>query len=70
MGIAIGTLEKINKGLNNYVEFAVTHFIIYFIGLNNSALKFKSKLIKKRQHSIMVLQINVKLQYDLYFSIH
>lgn len=54
VGITISTFENIIKGLNNYVEFGVAPFIIHFIGLNNSALKFKSKIINKIQYSIMV----------------
>lgn len=47
-GITIGAPEKIIKGLNEYVELGVTHFIIHFIGLNNSILNlFKSKVVKK-----------------------
>lgn len=47
-GIIIGMPEKIIKGLNEYTELGVTHFIIRFIGLNNSVLKlFKSKVVNK-----------------------
>jgi F420-dependent oxidoreductase-like protein len=47
-GITIGIPEKIIKGLNEYIEIGVTHFIIHFIGLNNSVLKlFKSKVVNK-----------------------
>jgi hypothetical protein len=47
-GITIGVPEKIIKGINEYVELGVTHFIIHFIGLNNSVLKlFRSKVVKK-----------------------
>jgi len=47
-GIAIGIPEKIIKGLNEYIEIGVTHFIIHFIGLNNSVLKlFRSKIVNK-----------------------
>jgi len=47
-GITIGTPEKIIKGVNEYIEFGVSHFVIHFIGLNNSSLKlFKSKIINK-----------------------
>jgi F420-dependent oxidoreductase-like protein len=47
-GISIGIPEKIIKGLNDYIELGVTHFIIHFIGLNNSVLKlFRSKVVKK-----------------------
>jgi F420-dependent oxidoreductase-like protein len=47
-GITIGIPEKIIKGLNEYIEIGVTHFIIHFIGLNNSVLNsFKSKVVNK-----------------------
>jgi F420-dependent oxidoreductase-like protein len=47
-GITIGDPEKITKGLNEYIALGVTHFILHFIGLNNSALKlFKSKVVNK-----------------------
>ena len=47
-GITIGVPEKIVKALNEYVELGVTHFIIHFIGLNNSILKlFRSKVANK-----------------------
>jgi F420-dependent oxidoreductase-like protein len=47
-GITIGIPEKIIKGLNEYIEIGVTHFIIHSIGLNNSVLKsFRSKVVNK-----------------------
>jgi len=47
-GITVGIPEKIIKGLNEYVELGITHFIIHFIGLNNSVLKlFRSKVVNK-----------------------
>jgi alkanesulfonate monooxygenase SsuD/methylene tetrahydromethanopterin reductase-like flavin-dependent oxidoreductase (luciferase family) len=47
-GITVGVPEKIIKGLNEYIEIGVTHFIIHFIGLNNSVLKlFRSKVVNK-----------------------
>lgn len=47
-GITIGVHEKITKGLNEYIKPGVTHFIIHFIGLNNSVLKlFRSKVVNK-----------------------
>lgn len=46
--ITIGTREKIIRGLNDYIEFGVSHFVIHFKGLNNSSLRlFKSKTINK-----------------------
>jgi alkanesulfonate monooxygenase SsuD/methylene tetrahydromethanopterin reductase-like flavin-dependent oxidoreductase (luciferase family) len=47
-GISIGIPEKIIKGLNEYIDIGVTHFIIHFKGLNNSVLKlFRSKVVNK-----------------------
>jgi len=47
-GITVGIPEKIIKGLNEYVELGITHFIIHFIGLNDSVLKlFRSKVVNK-----------------------
>ena len=47
-GITIGTPEKIIKGLNEYIELGVSHFVIHFKGLNNSILElFKSHIINK-----------------------
>jgi alkanesulfonate monooxygenase SsuD/methylene tetrahydromethanopterin reductase-like flavin-dependent oxidoreductase (luciferase family) len=47
-GITLGTPEKIISGLNQYIEFGVSHFIIQFKDLNNSILKlFRSQIINK-----------------------
>jgi F420-dependent oxidoreductase-like protein len=47
-GITIGIPEKIIKGINEYIALGITHFIIHFIGLNNSVLKlFRSEVINK-----------------------
>ena len=47
-GIAIGVPERIVKGINEYLELGVTHFIFQFIGLDEQTLKlFHSKVIKK-----------------------
>jgi alkanesulfonate monooxygenase SsuD/methylene tetrahydromethanopterin reductase-like flavin-dependent oxidoreductase (luciferase family) len=47
-GITIGVPEKIIKGINEYIELGVTHFIIHFTGLNNSVPKlFRSKVVRK-----------------------
>jgi len=47
-GITIGTPEKIVKGLNEYIELGVSHFVIHFKALNNSVLElFKSQIINK-----------------------
>ena len=47
-GIVIGTPEKIIKGLNEYIDIGVNHFVIHFKGLNDTTLKlFHSKIISK-----------------------
>jgi F420-dependent oxidoreductase-like protein len=47
-GITIGTPEKILKGINDYLDYGVRHFIFHFMGLNKIALKlFDSKVINK-----------------------
>jgi F420-dependent oxidoreductase-like protein len=47
-GIAIGVPERIVKGINEYLELGVTHFIFQFIGLDEKTLElFHSKVIRK-----------------------
>lgn len=47
-GIAIGVPEKILKGINEYIDIGVTHFVFQFIGLDEKSLKlFYSKVIRK-----------------------
>jgi F420-dependent oxidoreductase-like protein len=47
-GIAIGTPEKIMKGISKYVDIGVRHFILHFIGLNDATLRlFDSKVIRR-----------------------
>ncbi|MBA3976839.1 MAG: TIGR03560 family F420-dependent LLM class oxidoreductase [Nitrosopumilus sp.] len=47
-GIAIGTPERILKGINEYVEMGVTHFILHFIGIDQGSLRiFDSKIINQ-----------------------
>ncbi len=47
-GITIGVPERIVKGINEYLELGVTHFIFQFIGLDEKTLKlFHSKVIRK-----------------------
>lgn len=47
-GITIGTPEKIIKGLDEYIDIGVNHFIIHFKELNDITLKlFYSKVISK-----------------------
>jgi F420-dependent oxidoreductase-like protein len=46
-GIAIGTPEKIMKGISKYVDIDVRHFVLHFIGLNDATLRlFDSKVIR------------------------
>src|SRR5918994_126172 len=47
-GITIGVPETILKGINEYLDIGVTHFIFQFIGLDERVLKlFYSKVIRK-----------------------
>ena len=47
-GITIGVPEKILKGIREYLDLGVTHFIFQFIGLNEKSLKlFYSKVVRK-----------------------
>ena len=47
-GITVGTPEKIVKGLNEYTNVGVSHFVIHFIKLDEKILKeFKLKVISK-----------------------
>ena len=49
-GYAIGTPDEIVAGIRNYVEIDVTHFVLHFVGLNESILKlFKTKVAKNLQ---------------------
>jgi F420-dependent oxidoreductase-like protein len=47
-GNAIGTSDDIVKGLGEYIETGVTHFVLHFMGLDESALKlFKRYVMNK-----------------------
>jgi alkanesulfonate monooxygenase SsuD/methylene tetrahydromethanopterin reductase-like flavin-dependent oxidoreductase (luciferase family) len=47
-GITIGTPDRILKGINEYMEIGVTHFILHFIGLDEVSLRlFNSKIIRQ-----------------------
>lgn len=47
-GITIGVPLKILKGINEYLDLGMTHFIFQFIGLNDKSLiLFYSKVIRK-----------------------
>ena len=46
-GITIGTSEKILQGISKYLDIGVRHFVLHFIGLNDSSLRlFDSKVIR------------------------
>jgi F420-dependent oxidoreductase-like protein len=46
-GITIGTPEKILQGISKYLDIGVKHFVLHFIGLNDSSLRlFDSKVIR------------------------
>lgn len=47
-GITIGTPEKILKGINQYIEIGVTHFIFHLIGIDENVLEyFNSNIIRR-----------------------
>jgi alkanesulfonate monooxygenase SsuD/methylene tetrahydromethanopterin reductase-like flavin-dependent oxidoreductase (luciferase family) len=47
-GITIGTPDKILRGIDEYMQIGVTHFIMHFVGINEDSLKlFNSKVIEK-----------------------
>lgn len=47
-GITIGVPERILKGINEYLDIGITHFIFQFIGLDKKVLElFYSKVIRK-----------------------
>jgi alkanesulfonate monooxygenase SsuD/methylene tetrahydromethanopterin reductase-like flavin-dependent oxidoreductase (luciferase family) len=47
-GVTIGVPERILKGINEYLDIGVTHFIFQLIGLDEKVLKlFYSKVIRK-----------------------
>ncbi|MGN6628591.1 MAG: TIGR03560 family F420-dependent LLM class oxidoreductase [Candidatus Nitrosocosmicus sp.] len=49
-GITIGNPDIILKGINEYVDVGVTHFIMHFIGLDEFSLRlFDSKIIRHLQ---------------------
>ena len=46
-GITIGTPEKILQGISKYLDIGVRHFVLHFIGLNDSSLRlFDSNVIR------------------------
>jgi F420-dependent oxidoreductase-like protein len=47
-GYAIGTPDEIAAGIRKYIEIGVTHFVLHFMGLDDSILKlFRSKVVNK-----------------------
>ncbi len=47
-GITIGTPDRILRGINEYVDMGVTHFIMHFIGMDEGSLRiFDSKIINR-----------------------
>ena len=49
-GITIGNPDEILKGIYEYVEVGVTHFVMHFIGLDEGSLRlFDSKIIRHFQ---------------------
>jgi hypothetical protein len=46
-GITVETPEKVLQGINKYVDIGVTHFILHFIGLDETTLRlFETKVIR------------------------
>ncbi|MFY9872905.1 MAG: hypothetical protein WAK17_24605, partial [Candidatus Nitrosopolaris sp.] len=46
-GIAVGTPEKVLRGIKKYMDIGVTHFILHFIGLDETTLRlFDTKVIR------------------------
>jgi alkanesulfonate monooxygenase SsuD/methylene tetrahydromethanopterin reductase-like flavin-dependent oxidoreductase (luciferase family) len=46
-GIAVGTPEKVLEGIKKYIDIGVTHFILHFIGLDETTLRlFDTKIIR------------------------
>jgi alkanesulfonate monooxygenase SsuD/methylene tetrahydromethanopterin reductase-like flavin-dependent oxidoreductase (luciferase family) len=46
-GIAVGTPEKVLQGIKKYMDIGVTHFILHFIGLDETTLRlFDTKVIR------------------------
>ncbi len=46
-GVAVGTPEKVLQGIKKYMDIGVTHFILHFIGLDETTLiLFDAKVIR------------------------
>ena len=47
-GVAVGTPEKVLQGIKKYIDIGVTHFILHFIGLDETTLRlFDAKVIRR-----------------------
>ena len=46
-GVTVGTPEKVLQGIKKYMDIGVTHFILHFIGLDETTLRlFDAKIIR------------------------
>jgi alkanesulfonate monooxygenase SsuD/methylene tetrahydromethanopterin reductase-like flavin-dependent oxidoreductase (luciferase family) len=46
-GVAVGTPEKVLQGIKKYMDIGVTHFILHFVGLDETSLRlFDAKVIR------------------------
>ena len=46
-GITVGTPEKVLQRIKKYMDIGVTHFILHFIGLDETTLRlFDTKIIR------------------------
>jgi len=46
-GVTIGTPEKVLQGIQKYLDIGVTHFILHFLGLDETTLRlFNAQVIK------------------------
>ena len=46
-GIAVGTPEKVLEGIKKYIDIGVTHFILHFIGLDETTLRLFDTIIRR-----------------------
>jgi F420-dependent oxidoreductase-like protein len=70
-GIAIGTPEKIMRGISKYVDVGVRHFVIHFIGLNDATLRlFDSKVIRMIQQILCDAIIITITIITMFISLH
>jgi alkanesulfonate monooxygenase SsuD/methylene tetrahydromethanopterin reductase-like flavin-dependent oxidoreductase (luciferase family) len=46
-GVTIGTPEKVLQGIKKYIDNGVTHFMLHFLGLDETTLRlFDAKVIR------------------------